>query len=260
MQAFGGPIENLQDETTEITDTERPETTTPGEPEPEIDFIAELQNLYSWYLSIHDRTNADLRWHRLDWVRLIEEYYERIVDIFSEDMVALNMVAEEYRERMAQAVISHEGMTECLEGVQEKYERKLSNVNGAIRECARYANASMSALKDSTFYPVLDLVQMGHSFAPLGILSDLSRANIMTEQARILEYVHETYNIIELGWNSQVEQNFAWEKQHFEVKADFLIEELTECSAYESTNFVTDVLRLVREIDQCEAAETTSAD
>lgn len=212
--------------------------------------------MYGRFLSVHDRTLSQLRTLRRDHATLLTESYSEIMRTIGEDISIVENVHDDYYMAMQSAVSANEAMTPCLESIQERYERKVRDVNLAIRDCSMNANFSMAQLTREIFYPVLDVTQQGHSLLPLAALSALSRANAMTEQFQVVDFLQTQFDLNERGWLENVLVSFDWERSQFDVRYQFLLELTNDCTGVEAVYFMIDVFNLKREINDCPAPPT----
>lgn len=230
------------------------------------DFLNEMTQLFSRFISMHDRTLSQLRTIRRNHQELITSYQSTLMELIGGDVSIVQSFADEFRFDMGNAIMAGEGPTPCLNDIQSRFERKVRDVNEAIRGCATYANDSMSNHIDTIFYPVFNTVQQEHSLYPFYALVALSRANIMTDQDQILSYMRTLFELKERAWLENVVVLFEWEDRHFQVLSDFMVEEVNMCSQTESVIFMADVMSLIHEISACPVsppwppAETTTGE
>lgn len=216
-----------------------------------VDLVDELSQIFSQFISMHDRTLSTLRTRRRNHHELVSRYYTRLMEMIGEDVAIIQNMSDEYYRTMQYAVILNEGMTPCLTEIQDRKDRLLEEVNIGIQFCGQLANTSMAANMRGIFYPTFDLIQQEHSLYPFYALVALSRANALTDQEQVVKYMRSLFQLKEISWLENVETSFRWEERHFEVQGDFLLEQMNRCTGTDAVRFLVEIIELMRQIGEC---------
>jgi hypothetical protein len=208
---------------------------------------------FTRFQAFYDLTNSQMRNYRLAQVESIDEDMMKFMRIFGQD---LDYVRESigYVNNVIDDVLRELGGTPnaCLRDVQQRLTQNSIAMGTAVNGCTSRANRTVATQLADVFYPTFRNIQESVSAVPLFTINALSLGNVITDDQEILDYLQSQYEVVTMQWTSAVSQLFRWEKNRFEVEADFYQDEMINCMAepiYQYSN--TNTLLMFTAWDNC---------
>jgi hypothetical protein len=213
-------------------------------------FREEINRQFARYQHFYDQTNAAMRTYRIRHVALVSEIYNGLMVAMGDRIEEVRMAAYELQD-LIDARIEEVGMNDCVIDVMTRRNSNSGRVGTNIQACALYANTTLTGMLANTFYPTFAAVQTETSGIPISVIDVLSRGNVLQDEAAIIQYMNDRYEVYELQWLGAVSQLLRWETSRFNVEGLFLTDQTEICMADAIWEFLLTNSLLEGQIQEC---------
>lgn len=213
-------------------------------------FREEINRQFARYQHFYDQTNAAMRQYRIRHVTLVSEIYNGLMVALGDRIEEVRMAAYELQD-LIDARIEEVGMNDCVIDVMERRNANSGRVGTNIQGCALYANTTLTNMLRDTFYPTFAAIQEETSGIPISVIDVLSRGNVLEDEAAIIQYMDDRYQVYELQWLGAVSQLLRWETSRFNVEGLFLTDQTEICMGEAIWEFLLTNSLLEGQIQEC---------
>lgn len=228
-----------------------PDFTSSFEHTRDLNFTEALNDFYLKFMILHFRHNEDIASFRLNYVAVVREYYQSLIELFATDIDVVNRESELFNRVYNQAIVELGGENECLVDVQSQFKRSLRLINSLIRVCSNYASYTMSGLMKDTFYPLIGGIQNLVSMLPITMMDGLARSNPLQNPTQVIKFLQSSYDLSDLSWSKSVMLQITWETRRFLTRVDFLLDQSILCVEEDLVDFIFETVNFLMGLRQC---------